>query len=80
MSTSLQSAESVLMKNHPPLLDSSYTDFTGYMFGLRRVASLPTTTPESAGLCAWWVASIVCPSLKISQRTGLAARIPCSYE
>ncbi|VVO56727.1 hypothetical protein PS858_00565 [Pseudomonas fluorescens] len=40
---------------------------------LHRLAPLPTTTPESAGLCALVLISIVAASLPI-QRSGLAAR------
>ncbi|TFB43192.1 hypothetical protein E3W21_06300 [Pseudomonas sp. F01002] len=35
---------------------------------LQRLASLPTATPESAGLCAWGPASIVSLPLPISGR------------
>ncbi|MDU9024860.1 hypothetical protein QZH45_17925 [Pseudomonas corrugata] len=42
--------------------------------GLHRLAPLPTTAPESAGLCAWGAGSIVCRSLT-NQRSGLATRI-----
>ena len=41
---------------------------------LHRLASLPTTTPESAGLCALAWVSIVSASLK-TQRSGLATRV-----
>jgi hypothetical protein len=40
---------------------------------LHRLAPLPTTTPESAGLCALALVSNVCASLPI-QRSGLAIR------
>jgi hypothetical protein len=40
---------------------------------LRRLAPLPTTTPESAGLCALALGSNVGRSLSV-QRSGLAAR------
>ncbi len=40
---------------------------------LRLLAPLPTTTPESAGLCALALGSNVCGSLSV-QRSGLAAR------
>ena len=40
---------------------------------LRSLAPLPTTTPESAGLCALARDSNVCRSLSV-QRSGLAAR------
>ncbi|PNB70584.1 hypothetical protein C1X64_29085 [Pseudomonas sp. GW456-E7] len=35
---------------------------------LQRLASLPTGTPESAGLCVWNAGLIVCRSLKNSDR------------
>ena len=44
---------------------------------LHRLASLPTTTPESAGLCALAWVSIVSASLK-TQRSGLATRLGIS--
>ncbi len=45
----------------------------GFGVKLRHLASLPTTTPESAGLCALALISIVSMSLPI-QRPGLATR------
>ncbi|MDT9674009.1 hypothetical protein F6R97_05020 [Pseudomonas sp. JV414] len=51
-----------------PLNKHCLNDTSRYSLRLHSLAPLPTTTPESAGLCALRPGSIVCLSLKNSDR------------